>query len=207
MDNAAIISIRPKWCRLIASGQKTVELRKTQPRTPLPLKCYIYCTKDPKQTLWLGRNDSYVDTCQHDISDVAANGKIIGEFICDSIKWIAQEDFIVKEEAENVLRGSCLTNKEGRDYLGLPRTEDDDKYRQCYGWHISELKMYDQPKELIGFSKTCPKFETKTTATQCLSCDHYCHNNDENFGNCDCHGKIYMDKAPQSWCYVNAPSD
>lgn len=42
---SVMISIQPKWCELIASGKKTVELRKTKPDIDTPFKVYIYCTK------------------------------------------------------------------------------------------------------------------------------------------------------------------
>ena len=38
---AVLISIKPKWCELIASGKKTVEVRKTRPKIDTPFKCYI----------------------------------------------------------------------------------------------------------------------------------------------------------------------
>lgn len=44
MSKAVMLSIRPKWCEKIASGKKTVEVRKTRPKLDTPFKCYIYCT-------------------------------------------------------------------------------------------------------------------------------------------------------------------
>ena len=41
---AVLISIQPGWCELIASGKKTVEVRKTMPLLPTPFKAYIYET-------------------------------------------------------------------------------------------------------------------------------------------------------------------
>ena len=41
---AVLISIRPEWCAKIASGEKTIEVRKTRPKLETPFKCYIYCT-------------------------------------------------------------------------------------------------------------------------------------------------------------------
>ena len=58
MSKAVLISIRPKWCEKIISGEKTVEVRKTRPRLNLPFKCYIYQT---------------------------GQGGVIGEFVCDDI--------------------------------------------------------------------------------------------------------------------------
>ena len=40
-----LLSIRPKWCKLIADGKKTLEVRKTKPRCPLPFKAFIYESK------------------------------------------------------------------------------------------------------------------------------------------------------------------
>lgn len=41
---AVLISIRPKWCEKIASGEKKIEVRKSRPKLQTPFKCYIYCT-------------------------------------------------------------------------------------------------------------------------------------------------------------------
>lgn len=32
MSKAVMLSIRPKWCEKIASGEKTIEVRKTRPK-------------------------------------------------------------------------------------------------------------------------------------------------------------------------------
>lgn len=71
---SVMISIRPKWCELIASGKKTVEVRKTVPKIETPFKCYIYQTVN-------GRINS-VDVLENNL------GKVIGEFVCDFIELI-----------------------------------------------------------------------------------------------------------------------
>lgn len=38
---AVLMSIKPKWCELIASGKKTVEIRKTKPLIDTQFTCYI----------------------------------------------------------------------------------------------------------------------------------------------------------------------
>lgn len=58
-----MISIKPEWCEKIASGKKTVEVRKTRPRLKPPFQCYIYCTKSKTNE---------------------KGGKVIGEFVCDA---------------------------------------------------------------------------------------------------------------------------
>ena len=52
MSQAVLISIRPKWCEKIISGEKTIEVRKTRPKMNLPFKCYIYCTQSADM-LWI----------------------------------------------------------------------------------------------------------------------------------------------------------
>lgn len=45
MTKSILLSVRPRYCELIASGKKKVELRKNEPKIKTPFKCYIYCTK------------------------------------------------------------------------------------------------------------------------------------------------------------------
>lgn len=76
MSKAVLISIRPKWCQKIISGEKTIEVRKTSPRLKLPFQCYIYCTNSGVACgMW------------------GMHGKVIGEFVCDKIVD-AREDAI-----------------------------------------------------------------------------------------------------------------
>ncbi|MDO5845101.1 MAG: ASCH domain-containing protein [Methanocorpusculum sp.] len=72
MDKAVMLSIRPKWCELIASGKKTIEVRKTRPKMDTPFKCYIYQTRGKWIYKLLERLGLY-------------QGKVIGEFVCDGI--------------------------------------------------------------------------------------------------------------------------
>lgn len=44
MSKAVMLSIRPKWCEKIVSGEKTIEVRKTRPKLDMPFRGYIYCT-------------------------------------------------------------------------------------------------------------------------------------------------------------------
>ena len=84
---AVLISIQPKWCELIASGKKTVEVRKTAPKLEPPFKCYIYCTKG--KWIWTGNVEDYGTLT------TIGNGKVIGEFVCDKIEHIEIRHFTV----------------------------------------------------------------------------------------------------------------
>lgn len=140
--NAVLISIRPKWVEMIASGKKTVEVRKTRPKLKTPFKCYIYCTfpQKPKYTLWLNRGKD---------TRFLADGKVVGEFMCDFVcEVIPQKEkcktgyFVNQYLFENLKYGDgnhCLTFEELRDYLGD---------NIGYAWHISDFKIYDKPKSL-----------------------------------------------------------
>lgn len=89
--NEIMLSVRPKWCELIASGQKTIEIRKTKPRCNVPFKVYIYCTKQRVNGEILltydkkieGRNKGF-----RDVDDIPLAGKVIGEFVCDRVFMI-----------------------------------------------------------------------------------------------------------------------
>ena len=97
---AVMISIQPKWCDLIASGKKTIEVRKTRPKIDIPFKCYIYCSQgealappclnNPNYAIHRtnngtpnGRKMTAEERKQSDY--LYANGKVIGEFVCDFI--------------------------------------------------------------------------------------------------------------------------
>lgn len=43
--HSGMLSIKPKWCELIASGRKTIEVRKSKPKLEASFKCYIYHTE------------------------------------------------------------------------------------------------------------------------------------------------------------------
>lgn len=176
MSQAVLISIRPKWCEKIISGEKTIEVRKTRPKLETPFKCYIYCTMDyPYISVSCGE----LDKLNYRTNTVGrCNGKVIGEFICDRIYELAP----LNHAPDDVEQQACLTREEIVLYLkGVG-----------YGWHISNLKIYDTPKELIEFHtwkkcKSCNKSGYESTA--CIY--------DEN-----CIIPAAITKAPQSWCYV-----
>ena len=76
MSKAVMISIRPKWCEKIASGEKTIEVRKTKPKLETPFKCYIYETQG-----WWKRDG---------LRAFRLGGRVIGEFTCDRIYGIGK---------------------------------------------------------------------------------------------------------------------
>lgn len=208
---SVMISIKPKYCELIASGKKTVEVRKTRPKIETPFKCYIYCTRkrvpirdtkykvDGKFIMYydeLAITDRYGQGKRFENpygvimdGETSLNGKVIGEFVCDNIYPIRYEmdGFADAIDCET----SCL---KPRDFIAYG------KGKQLYGWHISNLVIYDKPKELEAFTTFCD-----ANKKRCANCKHYLFDNDDFNGYrrwCDvCHRKP-LTRPPQSWCYV-----
>lgn len=169
---SVLISIQPKWCELIASGKKIVEVRKTRPKLETPFKVYIYMTAG--DAVYPVSINGAPYTCSN------VGGKVvIGEFVCDAIfpmsVWYSNpNDRLSRREYPY----TCLTDKEIMDYLG--------NGVEGYGWHISDLVIYDKPKELSEFRS--------------YNVGAYI---DENGYPMPTHA---ITRPPQSWCYVEERS-
>ena len=196
---AVLLSVRPKWCELIASGKKTVEIRKTRPKIETPFKCYIYCTKPKMITKYVFKPEDYPEYMRPEkpvfckvpdgsspyCSVVNGNGKVIGEFVCDviftmSITYSDPTSRIALKEFPY----TCLTDRQIIDYLG--------NGNQGYGWHISNLVIYDKPKELNEFY----------LKKKCDSCNRSVYESSVCIYDEDCIVPAIITRPPQSWCYV-----
>lgn len=202
MDKPKIlISIHPQWCEKIFNGEKTIEVRKSRPKIDTPFKVYIYCTKpkifgelimcksDENSKLFgygkvVGINKGFKKP-----EDELLLGKVIGEFICDKVdtydadviacaKWEVNGGEVKEHLRYNA--GACLTAEQMFDYS---------KGKTLYGLHISDLEIYDKPKELSEFKKVCV-IKNK----DCANCEFY----SDYSGTCI----NYLTRPPQSWCYV-----
>lgn len=196
---SVLISIRPMWCELIASGRKTIEVRKTRPKIPVPFKCYIYCTKPKMITKYVFKPEDYPEYMRPEktvfckvpdesspfCSEANGNGKVIGEFVCDCITGLRADNGI--QTYYNGQKGTCLSDAEIIKYASG---------KKVYYWHISDLKIYDEPKELWSFWKAdkCP-YATKSGCTYKYHCFRA--------GQTQRCGET-LTRPPQSWCYVEA---
>ena len=190
-----MLSIRPKWCEKIASGEKTIEVRKTRPKLETPFKCYIYCTKDKHLAFMQNRFGTKLIACMDaetaiPVGGAVGNGKIIGEFTCDRIYELAP----LNHAPDDVEKQACLTREEIVNYLK----------GTGYGWHISDLEIYDQPKELNEFWFPPELYCEKERCGSC-PCDQAADVNGEY--SFDCEWKRPLTRAPQSWCYVEDAHD
>ena len=172
-----LISIKPKWCELIANGAKIVEVRKTKPNLETPFKCYIYCTKSELLTkshyngnIYVASSKKYQNALECN-GNITLSGKVIGEFVCDYIyenmSYDCEGSFVSASKLQKYANGKTL-----------------------YGWHISDLKIYDKPKELSEFKKInreCLYADLGLTKRDCPECKNE---------------SCFMSRPPQSWCYV-----
>lgn len=218
-----LISIHPKWCKLILSGEKTIEVRKTAPKLETPFKVYVYCTKErmtrvPSMYAYLHKNEpracaeyGTIETWGK-IGDVIVNphlaskhvsfgmhGKVIGSFVCDKVYKIVPDGEYYSngyDIDDDMLSETCL----GRGYLtgyGLGYT--------LYGWHISDFKIYDKPKELGEFYVPCKKYNDGELHCMEWDCEHYSFSPDANGDaeeECLCKRRKPLRHPPQSWQYV-----
>jgi predicted transcriptional regulator len=207
---AVLMSIQPKWCELIANGKKTIEVRKTRPKLETPFKVYIYCTNNGG-SLHTGYGGLYYhksNIAKNDSSCI--NGKVIGEFVCDeTCDWYhhhittlygSKDGYFIFEDD---LNASCLTYEDIVNY-GTGKT--------VYGWHISDLVIYDKPKELSEFEKPWYDINDNWHDIRPCECGKRCeHEYFDYLENAPACGIDYsgdncpytkITRPPQSWCYV-----
>lgn len=194
MSKAVMLSIRPEWCEKIASGEKTIEVRKTKPKLDTPFKCYIYCTVEMAgyDALWVldaptREKYSFMAVSAYLENPKGANkgnGKVIGEFTCDRIYEIGKrgipENFDYcylslnewgNDDIETEIKAisaSCVSKEKINAYGA--------KAPFLYCWHITDLKIYNTPRNLSMFTGL----------------------RDTRFGV----APYDIKRAPQSWCYV-----
>ena len=156
---SVLISTRPKLVEKIchkigedetgkAIYEKRIEVRKTAPKE-VPFKCYIYETKGQYVKFTHGAHTKYG----------YGRGKVIGEFICNRIICSqAYFDSQGKNHLTNVfpddIKKTCLDEYDLWDYIAGKAVKANQMY-DGYLWHISDLKIYDKPRELSEFGRGC----------------------------------------------------
>lgn len=149
--DAVLLSLLPKQCENIASGKQSIIVRKTKPKIETPFKVYIYCMKSMKHLYKFPENIDCIDigryyTTDHNkyslVPQGYINGKVIGEFMCDNIIEY-QYDYC---DGTDIDDDSLLEAQLKREDINIYA-----KGKTIYGWHISDLIIYDTPKELNEF--------------------------------------------------------
>lgn len=177
--NAILVSVPPEVCERTANGEQALLLMKRIPKLDAPYKVYIYKTKKPVavQFSGTGKHISEYDKtyCYHSDS-----GKVIGLFICrgimhpnDSLKLMAKQ--------------SCMSETE-LDKSGKGKTP--------YGLRITDLTIFDKPKELGEFKRDCGQYGTDNPL--CDGCKYFIDGRSYEYDESDCAvcGHIPLTRPP-----------
>ena len=170
-----MISIQPKWVEKIASGEKTIEVRRTRPKLEVPFKAYIYESRNGgHRCKHCNEKDSCYSYAPKNVGCYNGRGKVIGEFIC---KNASELDYVYYWNNGYEFE-TCLTYRQVADY---------GKGKTLYGWHISDLKIYDKPEELSEFY----------TKKKCNSCKKSGYESTACMYDEDCKVPMSITRAPQ----------
>ena len=189
---SVLISIRPKWCEPITNGKKTIEIRKTKPKLDAPFKVYIYCTLPPKSEFFWHHDEEGKRTIGENARELLKlpNGQIVYDYgmrlACEEGEY-TQNNFlcrkVIGEFVCDAIISHCeMANADIAEQQGFIKREELFEYangKELYGWHISDLVIYDKPKELSEFSKP---YGTVRKAFE----------------------SRFVTSPPQSWCYVES---
>lgn len=172
---AVLRSIKPYWLYLIIIGKKTIEVGKSFPKADdWSRDVILYCSKDMKSFNRIPEKDrewmrKYL-------------GKCACWFVCDRINEITADN-LVAIYFNNPQESTCLNDLEMRRYADGGN---------LFLWHISNLKIYDEPKELGEFLCKCNK-------KHCKGCEDFCDEGETSFRMCG--GLKGVTRPPQSWMY------
>ena len=199
---SVLASLKPYYYYLVGEGIKKIEVRKSQPKADgWNKETYFYMSKDEKSFAMIPKE--FQEKYRKHF------GKVGLKFVCDRI-----EPFDVpypawsREYLNPILNGACLTYSDLHSYIGSGN--------RGYGWHISDLVIYEQPKELCEFwaynaelNKLFNEGEDYCAWGRCETesgCTNDCDT--ENILNCyqcwaDWNGWCHrLTRPPQSWQFV-----
>lgn len=186
-----LLSLHPEWAKeIFVTKRKKIEVRKSRPKLEPPFEVLVYQTKD--------KGKSRVSEV---FNSVYGGGKVIGEFVCDGVYNIEPHDdgygvnqyTFVGADYDDCK--TCLSFEKLKEYLGK---------NIGYAWHISDLKIYDKPKELGEFYTKCDK-DGNEMCGDCLYLrvmlnSFPCDDSVDTW--CGVDNKKPITRPPQSWCYV-----
>lgn len=184
-----LMSLSPYWYYLICEGIKSIEVRSRIPKDQnWNKKVACYMTKDKKSFNRIPKEFQEKYKTHF--------GKVGMQFMCDKIENIDipyPAYFSEVKNREELENKTCLTLMQMHQY-----SKD-----RLYGLHISDLKIYDKPKELGEFfvkgecpEENCGFCKNFHRGRRWLNGDTY----DEN--DCIVYGIKPITRPPRSWLYV-----
>lgn len=210
---AVMKAIAPKRCALIANGKATMELSKVKPNIEVPFRCYIYCTMRKAK-----RPGKILEIHTPDAKFHRGNGRVIGEFLCDNVSVIFDTNGNPKNYMTDILPSAMQKTALSYDEFGAYVGNRADK-NSIYGWNITDIKIYEEPKSLCEFHKYGAPDMESLAEELCEYCNDTAYGRHRSYvcpsGYVSCEGR-FCDKAyeqylddnfsivspPKSWIYV-----
>lgn len=161
-----LINNHPQCIEKIIKGEKRIEIRPFELETPF--KVVVYCTK---------KNDEFIKRCKeiqnklyesHYLNSRAERvlrgvGKVVLEYVVNEVDDILLHTHSFEKKKERILRDSCLSEQELKKYL---KCDINGKSNAGKAWYISQLKVFETPKELGDF------FKIDCASEHCSSCNY-----------------------------------
>jgi hypothetical protein len=146
-----MITERPERLIKLLNGDMTLLLKKYIPKD---FKGWVnvYCGKGGKRLIkWRGIFQINVKFVLS--NDILLNGKVVCRFWFDEYEkmntdysmWV-----ITPKRNEEILKEACLSWEEADKYS---------KHKPLYAWHLKNLEIFPEPKELGEFYREIPFFE------------------------------------------------
>lgn len=186
-----LASLKPYYYYLIGEKKKDIEVRKSALKD-LPQDIVFYMSKDEKSFAKIPKE--FQEKYRKHF------GKIGIKVVCDKVDEYKFHEGLTEFNSMGLsssIYGFYLIFADDYDSICLSYDEVKDygKGKTLYGWHISDLKIYDKPKELSEFYRTC-KSSCKPSNGKilCLTTKSLKMNG--------CDGKIPLTRPPQSYMFV-----
>ena len=126
------------------------------------------------------------------LNSVYSGGKVIGEFVCDEI-YVRPANVIYygkgQEDYLDLLKSACMTEREVLDYMGGQFNRD------TYFWHVTDLKIYDKPRDITEFALY------GKCAEDCDEYDICARDSEDGRMSCKYFKRTFLKRPPQSWVY------
>jgi hypothetical protein len=218
-----LASIKPYYYYLIAEEKKKIEVRKSALKD-LPQDIVFYMSKDEKSFAKIPKEFQEKYRKHFGKVGLAIVCDRIDEFYCASVPYQKENNLgyghfvdngvykvngwhegVVFERNDrhidsmlknNDLKEMCLSAQEIFDYIGIGK--------HLYGWYISDLKIYDKPKELSEFTspRVCGNYKDLPAYIHegCNMCKYSYTINC--MIKCRIDGREPLTRPPQSYMYV-----
>lgn len=152
-----MISVHPEWCEMILQKQKTLEIRKSSPKSLFPFRVYLYATVS--RPTWFRHEPT---------GPVELSGMVIGDFICDEVVR-----FDVPYPAYRRSLPAWITDQSCVGYYQLHRYALASNDCKLHAWRISDFRAYEKPLDIGHFLNSKGKVMTRPPQSWC-----YCEKRD-----------------------------